>query len=221
MNSIKLLHLTAFVFGVTLTAYSQTKDFTDIKKLESYLNAIHLKKGFNGEILVAKGENILFQKTVGLASYENNIDLNKGATYRIASITKTFTGTLIVIAQEEQKLNVQDKAIAHINGLSPRFRDITIEQLLTHTSGLPHNDGIENYWPEKSKLQMTSEQVITEINALDLLFKPGSEIRYSSLGYYLLAIVLENVDKRSFEDLLKVKILNKLQMTETGVDDNL
>lgn len=221
MNLTKTLYAIALLLGLSLNVNSQTKDFIDAEKLETYLNAIHLKKGFNGEILVAKGKNILFQQTVGLASYENNLELEKGAKYRIASITKTFTGTLIAIAQKEEELNVQDKAIDYINGLSPKFKDVTIEQLLSHTSGLPHNEGIKDYWHIKSKLQMTSEQVITEINTLDLLFEPGSQMHYSSLGYYLLATILESVYNSSFENILKDKILKKLQMTETGIVDNL
>jgi CubicO group peptidase (beta-lactamase class C family) len=221
MNFTKILLVACLVLGVSSTAKSQTEDSFDFGKLESYLNAIHQKKGFSGEILVANGMNILFQETIGLASYENNLELKKGAKYRIASITKTFTGTLIAIAQEERKLNVQDKAIDYVNGLSQKFKEITIEQLLTHKSGLPHNEAIKDYWLKKSKLQMTPEQVITEINTVDLLFEPDSEMRYSSLGYYLLASVLENVYSSSFEDLLKDKILDKLQMTETGIVDNL
>jgi len=221
MNLTKTLYAIALLLGLSLNVNSQTKDFIDPEKLETYLNAIHSKKGFNGEILVAKGKNILFQQTVGLASYENNLELEKGAKYRIASITKTFTGTLIAIAQKEEKLNVQDKAIDYINGLSPKFKDITIEQLLSHTSGLSHNEGIKDYWHIKSKLQMTPEQVITEINTLDLLFEPGSQMHYSSLGYYLLATILESVYNSSFENILKDKILNKLQMPETGIVDNL
>lgn len=221
MNFTKILLVAFLILGVSSTAKSQTEDFFDFEKLESYLNAIHQKKGFSGEILVANGMNILFQETIGLASYENSLELKKGAKYRIASITKTFTGTLIAIAQEEGKLNVQDKSIDYVNGLSSKFKEITIKQLLTHKSGLPHNEAIEDYWLKKSKLQMTPEQVITEINAVDLLFEPDSEMRYSSLGYYLLASVLENVYLSTFDDLLKDKILDKLQMTETGIVDNL
>lgn len=221
MNFTKNLLVACLVLGLSSTATSQTEEFFDSRKLESYLHAIHQKQGFSGEILVAKGMNILFRETIGLGSYENNLELKKGAKYRIASITKTFAGTLIAIAQEERKLNVQDKAIDYVKGLSPKFKEITIEQLLTHKSALPHNEAIKDYWLKKSKLHMTPEQVITEINNVDLLFEPGTEMSYSSLGYYLLASVLENVYSSSFEDILKDKILDKLQMTETGIVDNL
>jgi CubicO group peptidase (beta-lactamase class C family) len=221
MNLIKILLVTSVALGLSTNTNSQTENSFENGKLGSYLNAIHIKKGFSGEILVANAKNILFQETIGLASYENNLELKKGTKYRIASITKTFTGALITIAQEEGKLNVQDKAIDYVNRLSLKFKEITIEQLLIHTSGLPHNEGIKDYWLAKSKLQMTPEQVITEINTLDLLSEPGSKMHYSSLGYYLLASILENVYKSSFENVLKDKILNKLHMAETGIVNNL
>jgi len=69
MNLTKTLYAIALLLGLSLNVNSQSKDFIDIEKLETYLNAIHSKKGFNGEILVAKGKNIRFQQTLGLASY--------------------------------------------------------------------------------------------------------------------------------------------------------
>lgn len=207
--------------ALAFAAYCQQAEFTDLQKLSTYLKAIHAKKGFNGEVLVARGSTILFRETIGHTSYEHNVELKYDAKYRIASISKTFTGTLIAIAQEEGKLNVQDRAIDYIPGLSSNFKSITIRQLLAHTSGLPHNEGIPDYWLVKSKLHLTPAQILTEINSLNLLFEPGTQMHYSSLGYYLLALVLEGVYKHNFENILKDKIFNKLGMTETGIADNL
>jgi CubicO group peptidase (beta-lactamase class C family) len=221
MHLIKRTGLLTLLFYSSFTAYSQTKEVIDTVKLSSYLRAIHLKTGFSGELLVAHGTTVLFQKTTGMASYENNLALRTGAKYRIASISKTFTGALIALAEEEQRLSINDKVSSYIKELSPEFGEVTIEQLLTHTSGLPHNEGIDGYWQIKSKLPMTREQAISEINALDLLFTPGSAMGYSSLGYYLLAVVLENIYQQNFQDILQSKILKKLQMDETGLIDNL
>ncbi len=220
MKTSKLLIVLIMIFVLGKIMQAQSPKF-DSRTLETYLKVINHNKGFNGEILISNGHDIIFQKSIGMASFENNIQLENGAKYRIASITKTFTGTLIAIAQEEQKLNVHDRVNDYLIALSPKFKDITILQLLKHSSGLPHNEGIKDYWRIKSKLQMTPEQVIKEINGLDLLFEPGSKMKYSSLGYYLLASILENVYKSNFEVILQDKILSKLQMKETNVADNL
>lgn len=220
MKSIKLFGVLLLIVALGNSTQAQSLKF-DPSTLETYLHVMHLKKNFHGEVLIAKGKEILFQKAVGMASLENNVRLEKGAKYRIASITKTFTGALIALAAEEQKLNVHDKASDYLVKLSPKFKDITLLQLLHHTSGLPHHEGIKDYWQVKSKLYRTPEQAMEEINELDLLFKPGSNMKYSSLGYYLLASIIERVYKSDFEAILQDKILDKLQMKETGVMDDL
>ncbi len=220
MKTSKSLILLILIFYLGEKSQAQSSEF-NLSTLETYLDVIHKKKSFNGEILISKGKDIVFQKAVGMTSFENDLPLENGAKYRIASITKTFTGILIAIAHQEQKLNVYDRASNYLIELSPKFKDITILQLLKHTSGLPHNEGIKDYWQFKSKLHITPEQAIEEINSLDLLFEPDSKMKYSSLGYYLLASILESIYKSDFEDILQDKILSKLQMTETGIDDNL
>jgi CubicO group peptidase (beta-lactamase class C family) len=187
------------------------------KELHSYLEVIHHNKGFSGELLVAQGHQILFREAIGWQSVELDIPAKFGANYRIASITKTFTGTLLAIAQQEGRLDPTDKAGTYIQELSNRFKDITIQQLVTHTSGLPHNEGIPNYWRDVSKRQWTTAQVIDMINQLDLLFEPGSLMHYSSLGYYLLATILERVYHQPFKEILSEKILSPLAMTESGI----
>lgn len=215
LSKITIYLILTCVFSINGCAQSQDSELK--KELHNYLSVIHLKNGFSGEILVAKGERILFQEAVGLASVENQILLKENAKYRIASITKTFTGLLLAIAKEEGKLDFNDKVNKYINSLSPKFENVTIYQLLTHTSGLPHNEGIKNYWLIKSKIQLDTEQVIGEINKLDLLFRSGTEMKYSSLGYYLLASVLENVYNNSYQNIIQEKILGEINMSETDI----
>lgn len=100
--------------------------------------------------------------------------------------------------------------------MAESFSEITIYQLLTHTSGLPHNEAIPDYWQLKSKLEMNNKQVLEEINRLELLFAPGTQQKYSSMGYVLLAQVLEKVYGKAFEDILEENILDKLQLANSG-----
>jgi len=76
--------------------------------------------------------------------------------------------------------------------------------LLTHTAGVPHNEGITDYWTIKSRLPLTTEQALAEILEMKLL--PKGEMHYSSPGYFLLACILESVYKTSYENLLKAKL---------------
>ena len=189
--------------------------------LAAYLEYIHEQKGFSGEILIGNSNSITFQKTIGLASIEHNITLKPNAKYKIASITKTFTAALISKAKEEGKLSFEDEVSQYIPQLASKFKSISIHQLLTHTSGLPHNEAIKDYWPVKSRLSMNSDQVIAEINQVDLLFEPGTQMHYSSLGYYLLATILEKVYQEDYRQVLASKILNPLNMLLTGSSNSL
>mgnify|MGYP003668983379 CR=1 FL=1 len=174
------------------------------ENLEAYLEYIHGQKGFSGEILISNSNSTLFQRGIGLASIEYNIPIKPNAKYKIASITKTFTATLIVKAKEEGKLNFEDPASKFIPKLDRKFKAISIHQLLTHTSGLPHNQAIADYWLVKSKLSMTTDQVISEINQVNLLFESGTQLHYSSLGYFLLATILEKVYQENYDQIYDI-----------------
>jgi len=182
-------------------------------KLNTYLEYLHSQKGFSGEVLIAKDCEINF--------HELDVAMAVGTKFKIASITKTFTGSLIAIAAREGLLKTTDKAHKYLNVLSDKFTVVTIRQLLTHTSGLPHNEAIANYWQEKSRLNLETSAAIAEINKLDLLFTPGEEMKYSSLGYYLLSTILEAVYNLPYQEILEQKLFIELDMTETGTTNSL
>jgi len=147
--------------------------------------------------------------------------MRKGSKFKIASISKTFTGALIALAKQAGKLSARDLVSTHLPDLSPQFKDITILQLLQHTSGLPHNEAIPNYWQEKSRLALNTEAVIAEINRLELLFSPGEQMKYSSLGYFLLATVLEKVYDKPYQEILYENIYKRLDMRSSGSANSL
>jgi CubicO group peptidase (beta-lactamase class C family) len=167
------MQIQRFIFTLLISSYlvssqANTNDKEQVEDtLERYINVIKATQGFNGEILVARGDEIVFQKATGMASFEHQVALQKGAKYRIASITKSLTATLIMMAQQEGMLSIKDRVVDYIPQLATKFKDITIEHLLTHTSGLPHNEGIKDYWLIKSKLDMTTKQSLEEINQIN------------------------------------------------------
>lgn len=215
-----LLKIT-FIFLLITLSVTRLNSQTNLESdLNTYLEVIAAKKSFSGELLVARGDKVVFHKAIGMESVEDAVPLKKGATYRIASITKTFTGTLVTMAQQQGKLNFSDPIGKYVPNLSGKIENLTIHQLLTHTSGLPHNEGIQDYWLKKSKLDMSTNQVISEINKLDLLFEPGTEMKYSSPGYYLLGTLIEKVYGQSYQEVLTKKILAPLGMVDSGADNS-
>lgn len=166
----------------------------------------HQRLGFSGILLVAKKDRILYMETAGKASVELNVPITADNKFRIASVTKSFTAWLIMQAVEEGKLQLTDSLSAYIPNNWPK---ITIQQLLTHTAGIPHNEGITDYWTIKSRLPLTKEQALAEILQMKLLKGP----HYSSPGYFLLACILETVYKTSYENILS----DKGHLNNTGV----
>ena len=185
--------------------------------LTEYLDFQRRQIGFQGVVLVSNDSEILFRYVDGWSSRELNVPLSINSGFKIASMTKTFTGALIALAEQEGKLNPDDRLDRYFPELKdPAWRRISIRQTLAHTSGIPHWQGYKNYWTVKSRLPQTQEQILDDIFQMDLLFEPGSSFSYSSPGYYLLAVILEKVYENSYEKILQEKITNLLKMEYTG-----
>lgn len=209
------------LLSILQIGHSQSEPISSQNDLSEYLNYLHNVKKFSGEILVARNSEIVFHDAIGMASKELNIPMEVNSKFHIASITKTFTGALLSIAKSEDRLAFENKAIDFIPNLSSTFDNITIDQLLTHTSGLPHNEAIADYWQTKSRLQLSSIEMVEEINRLKLISQPGEKFSYSSLGYYLLSIILEEVYEKKFHVILNEKILQPLKLDNTGNTNSL
>lgn len=189
--------------------------------LQEYIKIQHKMVGFSGVVVVSKNNKIIYKEAIGTASQELNVPINLEHKFRIASITKQFTAMLVMLAINENKLHLQDSlAVYFPDIITKEWRSITLQQLLTHTSGVPHNDGIDEYWKLKALLPLTKEEALAEIFKMKLSFKPGSSVKYSSPGYFLLACVLEKVYSKPYEQLLQEKILVPLNIQSTGISNN-
>jgi CubicO group peptidase (beta-lactamase class C family) len=188
--------------------------------LKKYIKVQHERIYFSGTVLVANQKDVLFVQSIGAASHELNVPIQNDSKFKIASVTKAFTGLLIALSNKEGKLRFEDKLQVFFPELKDeKWKQITVRQLIAHTSGIPHWNGISDYWNTKSKLSLNKEQVLNEIFKMHLLFEPGTKVEYSSLAYYLLATILEKVYGKSYNQLLREKILEPLQLRATGACD--
>jgi len=210
------------LFFLTLLCFPQNsvaQSFDDVAKLlNQYLTIQEKRIGFNGVVLIAKNDTVLYKKVIGKASFELNIPLTMNSKFKIASISKSFTAMLITLAVNEEKLNLNDSLALFFPELKDSlWRRITIDQLLSHRSGIPHNEGIIDYWSFKSRLPLNNQQSLAEIFKTKLLFKPGTSAKYSSPGYFLLATIVEKVYHQNYAAILKEKITGPLHMNNTGI----
>ncbi len=192
---MKLLLTTSF-----LSAFNNTE------KIEQYMQN---HTDFSGAILVAEKENILFKKCYGCANYEFQIPFACDTKFPIASNTKTFTAVAILQLQEKELLTISDTLNTYIPGFSD---EITIQHLLTHTSGIP------NYYKRwDSIVHLTSlSQMIDTIKTWPLEFTPGSKYAYSNTGYLILAHIIEHITKKPFDAYMQDAIFTPLGMRHSG-----
>jgi CubicO group peptidase (beta-lactamase class C family) len=188
------------------------------ESLNKYIEVQHKRMHFNGVVLVTKNNQQLYCITVGKASHELNVSMKPEAVFKVASISKQFTAMLVALAIQERRVRPEDSLAQFFPQLeNSTWRNINVHQLLSHTSGIPHNEGIKDYWLLRSLQPLSKKQALDEIFQMNLLFKPGMDMKYSSPGYFLLACILEIVYQRPYAALFAEKILQPLQLKQTGV----
>ncbi|EHR49140.1 penicillin-binding protein, beta-lactamase class C [Saccharomonospora marina XMU15] len=142
--------------------------------------------------------------------------------FRIASVSKTFTATLVLQLVQEGRIGLDDPVAGHLPGLLPYPEPITVRQLLQHTSGLPRDLPPELGWqslPEVDTerfVSLTPEQVVRSATAdTPLRFEPGTSWAYSNIGYTVLAMLVEKITKQPIEVALADRILRPLRLFDT------
>ncbi len=171
--------------------------------------------GFSGTILIAQKGEILLNKGYGLADQEKSTPNTPQTQFAIGSITKSFTAMSIMILKERRLLTLQDPICRYLPDCPAAWEAITLQQLLTHTSGV--YDLALN--PDFQTIGTCQEHKPEELMALykdhALDFPPGSQFHYSNSGYQLLGMVIEKVSGQRYEDFVQENILNPLGMADT------
>jgi CubicO group peptidase (beta-lactamase class C family) len=216
-NHILILFVLVFISG-SFTSNAQLQSDSASQKLDEYLSAANKIDKFNGNALIVHNGKILLQKSYSYKNFAKHSLNDSNTIFQIGSITKQFTATVILKLQEEGRLSVQDKLSKYF----PQFKygdDITLENLLTHTSG------IYNYTNDIDEAD--SAIVCNPIDkqlALDIIFKhppefkPGTQFRYCNSGYYLLGMIIEKLTNKSYEQNIRDIIFTPLQMTHSFFD---
>jgi CubicO group peptidase (beta-lactamase class C family) len=136
--------------------------------------------------------------------------------FRLGSVSKQFTAMGVLILQARHALHVSDPICRYLPGCPRWWQPITIEELLTHTSGIPdYLDDLSLPWPPPPA---TPAQLVATFRDAPLHFRPGTRMRYSNSGYVLLGDLIEHVSGESLASFLQQDIFGPLGMTHTGTD---
>jgi CubicO group peptidase (beta-lactamase class C family) len=204
-----LLFLTTFL---SILALGQSA--TPNAKFDDYIHAYVRNGDFSGSILVAKQGHIIFHKSYGMANYELGVPNTERTKFHIASVSKTFTAAAIAVLEKQGKLKLSDPLSKWI----PDFLNgekITVEQMLTHRSGLPDYYGLPDYAAKKSQ-RVSLPDLIAWVKTKPLDFLPGSETRYSNTGYAFLAYIVEQVSGKSYEEFVREEFFEPAGMKDSG-----
>lgn len=191
------------------------------EKLDEFFTSLNKEGKFIGNVLIAEKGKPIYQKSFGLANEQTKEALNANSVFELASVSKQFTAMAIVILKEKGKLSYDDKLGKYIPELS-FYKDITLLDLLQHTSGLPDYmellDSLDPGLYKNNKIAVNRDIIeIFSKHKPKLLFEPGKKWEYSNTGYALLAVIIEKASGKKYADFLKAVIFNPLKMDNTFV----
>ncbi len=183
-------------------------------KIEAFIRPYADTGNFSGAVLVARDGEVMFHRGFGMASVEHSVPVSEETRFFIASVTKSFTATAILLLEEEGRLSLEDPVARFLPDF-PNGRRITIRHLLTHTSGLPRIIFFPDYW-ECSLQHATAEEVVAYFRDAPLVAEPGGRSSYSNANYALLAHLIERISGMAYADFLRTRLWEPLGMADTG-----
>lgn len=164
-------------------------------------------------LLVVRGGRVAYARGYGLAEVETRTPVTPRTNFRLASLSKQFTATAVMLLVADGKLRFDDSLSALLPDLPAFARGVTVRQLLTHTAGLPD---YEDFVPDSQSAQVHDRDVPALIGrAAGPRFAPGTRYAYSNTGYVLLALVVERASGQRFAEFLRRRIFAPLGMTGT------
>jgi CubicO group peptidase (beta-lactamase class C family) len=166
-------------------------------------------------VLVAQNGKVLFKKGYGRADVAHGAGFAPDTKSRIGSITKQFTASAILKLQEQGKLSVQDKLAKYFPDF-PRGEEVTLHQLLTHTSGIRSYTDKPGFI-DKVTSPVEPDELIKSFRNDPYDFAPGTKWHYDNSGYFLLGRIIEKVSGQSYGDFLRQNFFEPLGMKDTGV----
>ncbi|HEX5111711.1 MAG TPA: serine hydrolase domain-containing protein [Saprospiraceae bacterium] len=205
MKSIYRL-LSFFILGSNLLAQPNSIPREYWLKAEQFLSQ---QKDASGFFLVGAEGKIMMEKGLDFANREQKINFDDNTLYSIGSITKSFTATAILLLMERGLINVQDPISMYFYEIPNDKKEITLHQLLTHTSGFPGAIGDDYEIISKEDFQQRAWNT-------PLLFVPGKGYSYSNVGYSLLGMIIEKVSGENYSAFLENNIFKPAGMTTAG-----
>lgn len=204
-------------YGLWLVCAAATAQ--DVDRLDQVADILARDSHFSGTVLVAKGDRVLLNRAYGEANVEWAIPNRPDTRFRLGSVTKQFTSASVLLLRDQGKLKLTDAIGQYLPELPSIWRPVTIQQLLSHTSGIHSFTEV----PEYAKLEHfpnTPAEILAVVRTRPLDFEPGSRFDYSNSNYVLLGMLIEKLSGDSYAQFVQKHIFGPLGMADSGYDSN-
>ncbi len=202
---------------MTLALFSSVSAQTlDKAKLDQFFDRLAKKNKAMGSLAIVKDGKVLYNRTIGYSQVSDTVKkpLTASSRFRIGSITKMFTATMILQLAEEGKLKLDDRLDKFLPQV-PNANKITILQILSHRSGIPNIFREQNAEGNMKTTPMTKEDHLALIVKASPDFEPDTKSIYSNSGYFILGLIIEKLTGKSYDAVLQEKITTKIGLNDT------
>lgn len=200
--------------------YALCKVSGEDRKLTARATDLFKKLKISGSVLISKDGKILSKIHCGTSDPKNGMPVSDETAFNIGSVTKQFTGYVILELKRENKLSLSDPISKYIPEIGQKpMGQITVSQLANMTGGisyvLPTKDFIKIQFSDRIR---SLDEMISEIALLDLESQPGQRFNYSNLGYSLLGVIISRIEKMSWAESLRKRIFDPFKMVNTTTE---
>jgi len=166
-------------------------------------------------VIVTQNGKVLFRKAFGSANLELGVPLRPDMLFRIGSMTKQFTAAAVMMLIEQGKVSLNDPITKFLPDYPVQGHMITVEHLLTHTSGIQSYTDIPGWMTSKIMTDLKLSELIDGFKREPMHFAPGTRFEYNNSGYMLLGAIIEKASGETYEAFLKKNIFDPLGMKNT------
>jgi len=200
-----------------LVSSGKAQEFSTSDSIDTFLKSQMQKRRIPAlQIAVVRGGKIIKNTTYGIANLEYNIKANNQTIFSVNSITKAFVGIAVMQLSEDNKLNITDPLSLYLDSLPDQWRNITIQQVLTHTSGLPDLMDAE----EQVMGHNDEHEALKQVMSLPVEFKAGEKFRYNQTGYVLIGKIITKLSGMHFTRFIEERQFKVAAMTLTRFGDS-
>lgn len=211
--------LLALAATASAQAVPDPADASRAEAVDAYVRGAMEKKHVPGvSIAVVRDGRVVLAKGYGLADAEQDVPATADTVYQLASVTKTFTASAVMMLAGDGKLGLEDKVADRVKGLPDAWKDVTVRHLLTHTSGIKSYTSVDGF-DEMLRRDFAPREILDLVAKEPLEFPPGGRWAYSNTGYFLLGMVIEEASGKPYAEFMAERIFRPLGMSRTRVND--